>query len=231
MSDNRNLWKVLGAVMLLSFGILLFLGREIYLTAPPVPAAVQTTTGATLFTEDDIQTGREVWQTVGGQQLGSVWGHGGYVAPDWSADWLHREATGLLELWATREHGKSYDLLDAPQQGALKAKLQQEIRTNSYDAGTGILTVSEDRAAVIAQISKHYEGLFGSALELNTLRAQYAMKQDTVADPQRRAALSAFFFWTSWSTATNRPNDDVTYSSNWPSEPLIGNVPTAPTFM
>ncbi len=231
MSDNRNLWKVLGAIMLLSFGILLFLGREIYLTAPPVPSAVQTTTGVTLFTKDDIQTGREVWQTVGGQQLGSVWGHGGYVAPDWSADWLHREATGLLELWSTREHGKSFDALDAAQQGALKARLQQEIRTNSYDATTGVVTVSEDRAAVIAQVAQHYRDLFGSALELNTLRSQYAMKQDTVVDPQRREALTAFFFWTSWSTATNRPDDDVTYTSNWPSEPLIGNVPTAPTFM
>jgi nitric oxide reductase subunit B len=231
MSDNRNLWKVLGAIMLLSFGTLLFLGREIYLAAPPVPAVVQTTTGETLFTKDDIQTGREVWQTVGGHQLGSIWGHGGYVAPDWSADWLHREATGLLELWAAREHGKSFDALDAPQQGALKAKLQQEIRANTYDAGSGVVTVSEDRAAVIAQVADHYEGLFGSALELNTLRAQYAMKQDTVVDPQRREALTAFFFWTSWSTATNRPNDDVTYTSNWPSEPLIGNVPTAPTFM
>jgi nitric oxide reductase subunit B len=231
MTDTRTLWKVLAAIMLLSFGTLLFLGREIYLSAPPVPSAVQTTTGTTLFTKDDIETGRQVWQTVGGHQLGSIWGHGAYVAPDWSADWLHREATGLLELWATREHGKSFDTLDAPRQGALKARLQEELRANTYDPDTGVVRVSEDRATVMAQVAKHYDGLFGSDLELNTLRAQYAMKQDTIADPARRAALTAFFFWTSWSTTTNRPNDDVTYTSNWPSEPLVGNAPTAPTFM
>ena len=231
MTDTRKLWKVLAAIMLLSFGTLLFLGREIYLSAPPMPSAVKTTTGATLFGKDDIETGREVWQTTGGQQLGSIWGHGAYVAPDWSADWLHREATGLLELWATRDHGKSFAALDLPQQAALKARLQQELRTNSYDPSTGVVTVSADRAAVIAQVARHYQGLFGSDLELNTLRAQYAMKQGTITDPARLEALTAFFFWTAWSTTTNRPNDDVTYTSNWPSEPLVGNVPTAPTFM
>jgi nitric oxide reductase large subunit len=29
---------------------------------------------------------------------GSIWGHGGYLAPDWSADWLHREALSLLNI-------------------------------------------------------------------------------------------------------------------------------------
>ncbi|MCE3285088.1 MAG: nitric-oxide reductase large subunit, partial [Steroidobacteraceae bacterium] len=231
MTETRHLWKILGAIMALSFGILLFLGREIYLTAPPVPAAVKTTAGQTLFTGADIQTGREVWQSIGGHQLGSIWGHGGYVAPDWSADWLHREATGLLELWATREHGKSFDALASAQQAVLKARLQDEMRANTYNPDTREVVVSEDRARVMAQVADHYEALFGSDPELNTLRSQYAMKQDTVADPARREALTTFFFWTSWSTTTNRPNDDVTYTSNWPSEPLVGNEPTAPTFM
>lgn len=231
MTDTRKLWKILGAILLLSFGVLLYMGREIYLAAPPMPKSVQTTTGQTLFTQQDIETGREVWQTTGGHQQGSIWGHGAYVAPDWSADWLHREATGLLELWATREHGKSFDSLDASQRASLQARLQEEIRANTYDAGTGVVTVSEDRATVIAQTAAHYDGLFGSDPSLDTLRSQYAMKQNPVPDAARREALTAFFFWTSWSTVTNRPNDDVTYTSNWPSEPLVGNTPTAPTFM
>jgi nitric oxide reductase subunit B len=231
MTDTRKLWKILGAILLLSFGVLLYMGHEIYLSAPPMPKSVQTTTGRTLYTQQDIETGREVWQTTGGQQQGSIWGHGAYVAPDWSADWLHREATGLLELWATRDHGKSFDELDAGQQAALKARLQEEMRANSYDAGTGVVTVSEDRATVIAQTATHYEALFGPDPSLDTLRAQYAMKQNPVPDQARRQALTAFFFWTSWSTVTNRPHDTVTYTSNWPSEPLVGNTPTAPTYL
>ena len=231
MTDTRRLWKVLGAILLLSFGLLLFMGREIYLAAPPMPTAVKTTTGKTLYTLDDLQTGRQVWQTIGGHQLGSIWGHGSYVAPDWSADWLHREATGLLDLWARRDFGQAYDTLERAQQASLQARLQDEIRANTYDPATGVVTVSEDRAAVIEQVAAHYDGLFGTDPELNTLRAQYAIQGNPIPDPARRAAMTAFFFWASWSTVTNRPNDTVTYTSNWPSEPLVGNVPTAPTFL
>ncbi len=68
-----------------------------------MPQRIATDAGATLYGRADIERGRQVWQSTGGQQLGSIWGHGGYVAPDWSADWLHREATALLEIWAQRE--------------------------------------------------------------------------------------------------------------------------------
>jgi nitric oxide reductase subunit B len=231
MTDASRLWKVLGAILLLSFGLLLFMGREIYLAAPPMPSAVKTATGTTLFTLEDLHTGREVWQTTGGQQLGSIWGHGAYVAPDWSADWLHREATGLLELWAQRDLGKSYAALERGQQAALQSRLQDEMRANTYDPATGIITVSEDRAVVIKQVAEHYKGLFGTDPELNTLRAQYAIAENPVPDPARREAMTAFFFWTSWATVTNRPDDTITYTSNWPSEPLVGNVPTTPTYM
>ena len=123
MNNTSRLWKVLGALLVVSFGILLFMGREIYLAAPPMPTAVKTVTGQTLFTQADIETGRQVWQSIGGHQLGSIWGHGSYVAPDWSADWLHREATGVLDTWAQRETGKRYTELDAAAQAALQAKL------------------------------------------------------------------------------------------------------------
>jgi nitric oxide reductase subunit B len=231
MTDTSRLWKVLGAILTLSFGLLLFMGREIYLAAPPMPTALKSASGQTLYTLDDLNTGREVWQTTGGQQLGSIWGHGGYVAPDWSADWLHREATGLLELWAQRETGKAYVDLDRGQQASLQARLQDEMRANTFDKATGVITVSDDRAAVIQDVAKHYKGLFGSDIELNTLRAQYAMGRNPVPDPARRQAMTGFFWWTSWATVTNRPNDTVSYTSNWPSEPLVGNVPTAPTYM
>src|SRR3954447_26494747 len=124
MTDTRRLWKVLGTILLFSFGLLLLMGREIYLAAPPMPNALKSASGQTLYTLEDLQTGRQVWQSTGGQELGSIWGHGAYVAPDWSADWLHREATGLLDLWSKRDFGKSFDELDHSQQGALKARLQ-----------------------------------------------------------------------------------------------------------
>ena len=57
-------------------------------------------TGSVLYTRADIEQGRQVWQSIGGMQLGSIWGHGSYVAPDWTADWLHREAVAWLDIAA-----------------------------------------------------------------------------------------------------------------------------------
>lgn len=91
MSSTRKLWLLLAALLLSSFAVLLWMGREIDLKAPPMPDRVVTESGRTIYSRADIERGRQVWQSIGGMQLGSIWGHGGYVAPDWSADWLHRE--------------------------------------------------------------------------------------------------------------------------------------------
>src|SRR5512142_3174094 len=96
MKTNR-LWIGFIAVMLISFAVLLFLGREIYREKPPIPDKVVTTGNTLVFTGDDIRDGQNIWQSIGGQEVGTIWGHGSYVAPDWSADWLHREAVYMLD--------------------------------------------------------------------------------------------------------------------------------------
>jgi nitric oxide reductase subunit B len=103
-----RLWVGLVTVIVSSFAVLIYYGGEVYRQAPPVPDRVVSGDGSVLFTGQDIKDGQNVWQSMGGQQVGSVWGHGAYVAPDWSADWLHREATWLLEHWAQADHGKAF---------------------------------------------------------------------------------------------------------------------------
>ena len=107
VKSHRKLWIALGLCVAGAFGVLGFFGHEVYRKAPPIPERVVTDGGALLFTRSDVLDGQEAWQSMGGQQVGSVWGHGAYQAPDWSADWLHREATALLELWSAREHGRA----------------------------------------------------------------------------------------------------------------------------
>jgi nitric oxide reductase large subunit len=140
------LWTGLFVVIAASFAVLGYFGREIYRQAPPVPERVVTSDGRVLFTGQDIRNGQNVWQSFGGQQVGSIWGHGAYVAPDWSAGWLHREAMWLLDRWATDNYGKAYTQLDEETQAALQAVLQREIRTNTYQPETGDLVVSPLRA-------------------------------------------------------------------------------------
>jgi nitric oxide reductase subunit B len=222
----RRLWIVLAVIVVVSFVVLGFIGRQIYVHRPPVPSAVVTEGGETLFTSEDIQRGRQVWQSMGGQQLGSIWGHGAYLTPDWSADWLHRELVFMLDRWAKRDYGVPFADISRERQAALKERLSEEIRDDHVDPETGVLTVSADRAAAIRDNQAFYEGLFGSAPEQAALREDYAIPDDPIPDASRRAALTTFFFWASWATATDRPGETATYTMNWPHEPLIGNLPT-----
>jgi nitric oxide reductase subunit B len=231
VSDIKKLWLILGTVVLGTFLLLGFFGREVYRKAPPIPSRVVTTNGDVLMTEEQILDGQQVWQGTGGQQNGTVWGHGAYQAPDWSADWLHRECLALLSLWAEREHNLPFDSLAPEIQAGLQSRLKKEIRTNTYDPETRTVTVSEDRAAAMAIVAKHYTDLFGGAPELNELREDYALKQRPVKNPDDLALLSNFFFWTAWSCGTERPGQKVTFTNNWPHEPLIGNAPTGANVM
>ena len=220
----KRLWIILSVGMVFMFGVLLLLGAEIYQKAPPIPDIVKSSSGDVLFTRNDIETGQNVWQSIGGMEQGSIWGHGSYVAPDWSADWLHREAEALLALRIeTPIAGLSEDQLLALQ----KATLITEMRTNSYDPVTGAITVSELRSEAIKQVQDHFVRLYqGSDDESLALRRDYAFPVHGLLTNTEATQLSAFYFWTAWGATTNRPEMDITYTNNWPHEPLVGNKPS-----
>ncbi|GJL82450.1 MAG: nitric-oxide reductase large subunit [marine bacterium B5-7] len=211
------------------FGILLFMGQQIYQQAPPIPEAVKSVAGEILFTRDDIETGQNVWQSIGGMEQGSIWGHGSYLAPDWSADWLHREAEALLTLLT---NDPIPGLSPAQKTALQKVELQEEMRKNTYDPATGVIVVSENRAKAIKQVEGHYLSLYeGDTAESLALRRDYAFPVHGLLTRTQAEQLSAFYFWTAWGATTNRPGQNITYTSNWPHEPLVGNKPTTGTLM
>ncbi|MBK8267253.1 MAG: nitric-oxide reductase large subunit [Planctomycetes bacterium] len=224
--NTRRLWLAFGAVIVGSFTVLGYYGYELYQQAPPVPKQVITTDGVVVFTGDLIRDGQNVWQSIGGQEVGTVWGHGAYVAPDWSADWLHREATWLLDRWAQSDHNKPFAEINPEAQAALRERLQKEIRTNTYNAVTGDIVVSSIRAEAIRAVGEHYSALFGDDPKLDDLRDAYAIPSASIKTEDRKAAINSFFFWAAWACGTNRPGSDITYTNNWPAESLIGNRPT-----
>lgn len=222
-----RLWLALAVVLFASFAVLGYYGFEIYQQAPPIPQRVVTSDGQVVFTRQQIQEGQNVWQSMGGQEVGSIWGHGAYVAPDWSADWLHREVMWMLDTLAKERTGLAYSSLPPEQQAPLREQVKREMRTNTYDPQTGDLVISPLRAQAIWAVGAHYTGLFGSDPEMDTLRQAYAIPPNSVRDPARLKALNAFFFWAAWACGTNRPGSNVTYTNNWPHEPLIDNQPTS----
>ena len=194
---------------------------------------------------------------MGGQQLGSIWGHGAYVAPDWSADWLHRECLWLLSHWSNAESGREFAELEPAEQAELRSRLTLELRTNTYDPESDEIVISPDRAAAFAALSQYYAAIFGEAEQFPAdvafladggmtpaeLRDAYAIPARTIRDADRQADMNAFFFWTAWACSTERPSspmqatetaglgplpEKVTYTNNWPAERLIDNKPTGP---
>jgi nitric oxide reductase subunit B len=166
MGEYRKLWWTLIAVLMVTFAILGFSGVEIYKNAPPIPSQVITPSQKVLMTKEDILNGQTAWQSTGGMQIGSIWGHGAYQAPDWTADWLHRELLAWLELAAQETHGKSYAQLNGNAQAGLDYELKKEYRGNTFNPDTGNVTVTERRANAIAQTADYYHRLYGAAPEL-----------------------------------------------------------------
>src|SRR4051812_18210808 len=163
----RRVWWTLAVVVILSFSVLGFVGSRIYQLAPPIPDRVVARDGTVIFGPGDLAAGQDVWRSFGGMEVGSIWGHGAYVAPDWTADWLHRELVTVLDGWARAEHGVAYDQLSAGEAAALRDRLTHEYRANTYAAGT--ITVSNDRARAIEATIAYYTQLFAEG------RATYAL--------------------------------------------------------
>jgi len=231
MAQYKKLWWLLIGILLVTFALLGFFGREVYRKAPPLPEQVVTPEAGQVMSRDSILDGQTAWQSIGGMQLGSIWGHGAYQAPDWTADWLHRELLAWLDLAAQDEYGRAYDELNKRQQNSLEYDLKEAYRTNTYDTETSTLTLSDRRYQAIQQTADYYLRLFGDDPDLASTRASYAMKNLTLPSETRREAMTEFFFWTAWAAATNRPDSQVTYTNNWPHEPLIDNKPTAENLM
>lgn len=226
MKTEKKLWIGFALVVGISFAVLGYYGYEIYQQAPPVPDKVITTDGTVLFTGQDIKDGQNVWQSMGGQEVGSIWGHGAYVAPDWTADYLHREAVYILGKWSAEDFNQSYETLDGEKKAALENRLQKLLRENTYDKASGTIAVSPVRAEAIAYLSNYYSGLFTNNPEFNKLRNDYAIPLNAIKDPERMRKMNTFFFWASWACVTERPGLAISYTHNWPPDEIVGNKPT-----
>ncbi|MDE2028822.1 MAG: cbb3-type cytochrome c oxidase subunit I, partial [Candidatus Omnitrophica bacterium] len=213
-------WWAFILVVVVSFGLLGWQGVEIYQNKPPIPQEVVTTGGKVLMTKDDIQNGQNVWQSIGGMEVGTVWGHGAYVAPDWSADWLHRELVFILNDWAKAQDGTAFKNLSSDNKAVLLSRLKALIRTNTYDPSKNRVVIDPVEARAFDANLTYYSDVFSKG------RSAYAMPAGTMSDSVKLRQLSDFFFWTAWAASTNRPGKDYTYTMNWPHEDLIGNRPT-----
>jgi len=216
----KRYWVALAIVILGSFAVLGGVGHRMISQAPPLPD-VYTTEGQLLFTGSSITDGQNTWQSIGGQEIGTVWGHGAYVALDWTADWLHRESLFLLDLWARQEGASSFPATTLDQQAALRARLVRVMRTNTYDPVARRIVIRPDQEEAFQFLSAYYANVFSAG------RKEYAIPAGTLTDPVKLQKMANFFWWTAWAAHTERPGSSITYTNNWPHEPLVANAPPA----
>ena len=165
----KKLWIALGVVMLVSFAVLGRVGYKAISAAPPIPSKVVTADGQVLFTGETIRDGQNVWQSTGGQEIGTIWGHGAYVAPDWSADYLHRQSEIVLNGWAQQQGFASYAAMPAESRAALQGRLTERTRRNTYDAASDTIVIDNERGKAFDQLAAYYADVYGNG------RKEYAI--------------------------------------------------------
>ena len=225
MGEYKKYWIAVVAVLIIGFSILGYLGTDVYHQAPPVPTAYVSQDGQVLFTKEDILHGQSAWQSTGGQSVGTVLGHGAYQAPDWTADWLHKEVSVMLDIKSQEAFGALYDQLGPAQQAAVKEVVKKEY-LGSAVREDGTVVLSPERITAMNLTGRYFVELYGDNPDLTLTRDHFAMKDNTLPELQDRIDMARFFFWTTWMASTQRPGTDATYTNNWPHEPLLDHNPT-----
>ncbi len=203
------------------FGAIVIALIGYYFTAqdlPPYPKKVVSEDGKLLTGKDQIMAGQQVWQKYGLMDLGSVWGHGTYRGPDFTAQALHAMGENMREKLAQEKYKASYSTLDTQSKGSADSVVIEQIKTNRYDKNSDTLILSPLQEYSLLENRKFYDSLFTSGDPQGPIRAE------TIRNPEERQQIADFFFWTAWCAGTVRPSDTHTYTNNWPHDPAVGNV-------
>jgi len=211
--------------MAFGFAVLILLTVRAYQDAPPIPDKVVDPTGAVVYTAADVAAGQQVFLKHGLMDNGTIWGHGGYLGPDFSAQYLHDWALIVADDLGRRTFSKNYVELSEDERAQIDGAVAPALRQNKFDPATGVLSASAaDARAFNAQIDR-WTGYFQDPAKNGGL------KVDEVSDPTELRQLTAFFAWAAWASVAERPGTGHSYTNNFPYEPLAGNHPTAGTLI
>ncbi len=209
-SDSRLIfsrWWIVAIAIVFIYGMatLITITCKAYGDKPPVPATVINPNGEVLFTGDDVRAGQEIFLRYGLMDNGSVWGHGAYLGPDFSAAYLHTlaEIGHALYPEATNEELGAY------------------CKVNRYDPEADKLVMTSIEEIAYRQAPQQWADYFSSPTKNGGLQA------NLISDPEELRQLSAFFAWSAWCTIATRPGCDYSYTNNFPYEPALNNTPTS----
>ncbi|MFZ7128091.1 MAG: nitric-oxide reductase large subunit [Desulfobacterales bacterium] len=208
-------------VFIVGMAILIFISVKAYHYAPPIPDKVVGPDGGTIFTGREIEAGQEVFLKYGLMQNGSVWGHGSYLGPDFSARYLHELSIDTGDALARRMFGKDLAMLDEAERASVNAQIPLALKENRYDPGSKTLTYLEPEKTSFDRQIRFWTEYFAHPTASMGLPAAY------LTDPEEVRQLTAFFSWTAWASVANRPGKSYSYTNNFPFDPTVGNLLTS----
>ncbi len=206
-------------VMIIGFAGLIMITTLSYQNAPPIPARVVNPQGALLFSADDVGEGQAVFLRYGLMANGSIWGHGAYLGPDFSASALHRMGLVTAEAMAQERYHRAFGSLNRSEAAGLQAETAVSLKTNRYDASTGTLQFTDAQAAAFNAEITQWAGYFHDPSR------NAGLKADLITDPTELRQFTAFVTWAAWASVAARPGQEHSYTNNFPYDPSVGNTP------
>ena len=221
-ASNILKWVLL-AVVIVTFAMFGWTTVKTYEQAPPQPEKFVSPGGATVLTDGEIFRGKEGFQRADLMDYGSLYGMGSYFGEDYTASTLVQLATLTQDNIARSEYGKPYTALNVEHQMGVRAAMQAELQ--NVDLTRREAPVSKDLAAAISMLRSQITG--------HLLRHDFVKgyTQAYSLDPRAASDTSAFLVYSALTTVARRPGSTASWTQNWPFEPLVGNTPTASTFI
>ncbi len=220
-------WWRIGVLIALIAGFSVLIGMTIsaYQVAPPIPDQVVGPDGGAIFTGDDIRAGQAVFLKYGLMENGTIWGHGAYLGPDFSAEYLHTLGLQATAEISTTLYNKPPANLSAAEAAAVQAQVASLLKQNRYDPSTRILTFTDiEASSFTAQVGK-WTGYF------TTPGGDAGLQANLISNPEELRQLTAFFAWTAWASVADRPGKPYSYTNNFPYDPQVGNLATTDTLL
>ncbi|SNB47261.1 nitric-oxide reductase large subunit [Geobacter sp. DSM 9736] len=205
-------WLLVAVITFIAgFTILGYLAMRINREHPPIPSQVVSADGRVLFGSSEIMAGQHLFQKYGLMQYGTLFGHGAYLGPDFTAQYLHLAGEEMQAYY----RGEGVSAAEAAE------RVRRELKNNTYDAATGTLTFSSGQARAFESMVDYYGKWFGPP------QTQQGLRRPHLRDQEEIRALTSYFSWAAWTSAAVRPGTSYSYTNNWPPDPLAANVPTA----
>src|SRR6476660_825839 len=102
LAVSRAWIQVAILTFVVGFAILGYLAYRVYGDHPPVPQSTVSLDGKVLFTADDVFEGQLTFEKYGLMEYGTIFGHGAYLGPDITADYIERARAIMRGHYAAR---------------------------------------------------------------------------------------------------------------------------------